>query len=343
MKTLLQIIVFLSLGAVFAQQWQIVDTGLSGPVRSLLPDTLHNRLVIGGEFFYVNGNLQKSVAVWDGQSLDSIGTFHCNPNFSLGIWQGNVCATDCNSIRSHQNGAWTTLDTGFNGSVLCFFSTANTLYIGGGFNSINGQPASGLAIWNGTFWRNSILPYSGGSVHDIAFMRGVLYVVGQFPDSTGDTFTKILRYTCGCSDWIDISTPIVGSSAWASSLEVYKDELYLAGSFSKADGSIGNSIARYDGVQWHDVADGVAHQGAYGQVFTLHVFDNLLYIGGYFQSVGGIVASNIASWDGAIWRGFGGTFNQSIMAIAHWDSTLYVGGRFTSIDTLQVNYLAKYY
>ncbi|MEN9582104.1 MAG: hypothetical protein RL641_58 [Candidatus Parcubacteria bacterium] len=342
MKTLLQIIVFLSLGAVCAQQWQVVENGLSGPVRSLMPDTTHNRLVIGGEFFYVNGNPQKSIATWDGQVLDSAGTFFCNPNFSLGMWQGNACATDCNSLKSYQNGAWTTLGSGFDGTALCYLSSGGVLYVGGGFNSINSQPSSGLAVWNGSVWQNILLPYLGGSVLDIATMNGVLYIVGQFPDSTGDTFTKVLKYGCGCSGWVDISVAIAGSSAWASSLEVYKGELYLAGSFSKANGSIGNSIARYDGVYWHDVANGINQNGSYGKVYSLHVFNDLLYVGGYFEFAGGVPASNIATWDGTTWNGFGGQFNQSIMAITHWDSTLYIGGRFTMIDTLPVNYFAKY-
>lgn len=341
MKTLLKVLSLFSLTGVCAQNWQSVSSGLDDIVRVILPrDT--TSLIVGGDFLNVNNIPQRSIASWNGTGFDSIQELNCMPLLSLGNYDGNVCATNCGNIFSNQNGSWSQIGQGFNGTAFCYLQTDSLLYVGGGFNSLNGQPCSGLSMWNGLVWKNISLPYFGGSVSDIALLNGTLYVVGQFPDSTGDTFTKILKKNCGCGGWTDITDCIKGDLAWAGSLAVYKGELYVGGKFKKSDGSIGNSIARYDGVIWRDVDNGLAYQNLLGQVYSMHVWNDLLYVGGYFQYAGGIQASNIATWDGQVWRSLGGVFNKSILSITDWRNELYVGGAFTKIDGVDVKYLARH-
>ncbi len=352
MKKILYFLIVLSVGGVCAQNWQVVDNGLSGAVRSILPDS-SDRLVLGGEFHYVNGVLQKSISVWNDTSILPMGEFTCNPVFTLARWHSEVYATDCTGMYSYQNGDWTAVGQGFDGTALCYLPTDSFLFVGGGYNSINGQPSSGLASWNGSVWQDIPLPYFG-MVSDMAVFRNTLYVVGQFADSTGNMISRVLRRGCSCAGWVDV-TPYLGSvSAWLSVMTVYHDRLYVAGSFSKADGSVGNSIAKYDGSSWGDVSGGIAQSGSYGKVFALHVFDSVLYVGGYFQNVGDssvitpggqsgyISASNIASWNGTSWGTLGGNFDQSIMTIADWNQKIYVGGRFTEIDNIPIKFIAKY-
>jgi hypothetical protein len=346
MKKILYFIIILSFTGVCAQNWQAIDNGLSGAVRALLPDTTNNQLIIGGEFSYIHGALHRSIAKYDGVAIDSMGVFSCNPIFALGSCRGTVYATDCNTMfvrdPNTQQNLWLPIDSGFSGTALCYYTKDSVLYVGGGFNAVGQITSGSLAYWNGQRFRDIALPYAYGMVSDITFFRDTMYVVADFPDSTGGTSSRVLRRTCSCRGWIDI-TPVFGStSSWASSLEVYKNELYLAGSFSKADGCIGNSILKYDGILWHDVANGIDQSGSYGQVFELHVFRDVLFVGGFFQSANGIAANNIVVWDSTDWHGLGGTFNQSIMAINDWNNELYIGGRFTVVDGAQTNYIAKY-
>ncbi len=340
------VLVFLSLGGVAAQNWQAINCTLDGAVRSLMPDTTNDQLVVGGEFFFVNGNLQKSIAAWNDTTMISAGSFGCNPLFSLGRWRGDIYATDCNQMLRSHNGSWSVVGSGFNGSAICYYATDSLLYVGGGFNSINSVETNGLAVWNGINWASTHLPAGRGSVDGIAMLQGQLYVVGQFQDSTGeDMITKVFKLNCGCRGWADISYAIAGPTSWAGSMIVYKGELYVAGSFSKADGSIGNSIIRYDGTAWHDVAGGMVHNGSYGQVFTMHVFNDILYVGGFFEAAGDsvqVLSKNIVAWDGNRWYGLGGDFNQSILAICDWKNELYIGGRFTLIDNMLTYHFAKY-
>lgn len=359
MKKIILILSLLSISGICAKNWQVVNNGLDGAVNDIFADTVNNRLVVGGVFAHVNGNFSPSLAVCDGTVFDSLGTFRCTPLIAIGQHKGDLVATDCGRILSYKNNTWTPLGLGFNGSAFCFLEKDSLLYVGGGFNSLNNQSASGLVLWNGQTWQNISLPYERGSILDMEFFRNTLYVLGQFPDSTGDTFSKVLRRNCSCGTWTDITFDtsfsamqtvqggMTGEYAWASCLEVYQDKLFLGGKFSKADGSSGNSLIYYDGFSWHDVADGLTFQGVGGQIYSgqvnaMHVWNNFLYVGGYFDYAGGTPASNVAIWDGANWWVIGGKFNQSILTITDWNNELYVGGRFTKIDSNTVKYIAKY-
>ena len=64
----------------------------------------------------------------------------------------------------------------------------------------------------------------------------------------------------------------------------------------------------------------------------------LLIAAGFFQSAGGIDASNIAAWNGSAWSDFGGGVNSYVRALATWDPDgaggnpplLIAGGDFTA-------------
>jgi hypothetical protein len=357
MKKILYFIIILSMSGVYAQNWQAIDNGLSGAVRSLFPDTINDQLMVGGEFYYLNGNLQKSIAVWNDTILRPGGNFQCNPLFAVGSWhrnvQGNmspyICATDCNTMYcrslSAVNTPWLPIDSDFSGTVFCYAQKNSTLYVGGGFNTVAGVAGGGLAYWSDhrQCFVDIALPYPYGMVSDIAFLHDTMYIVASFPDTSGISVSKVLRRTCSCRGWIDITPYLRPGYSWASSLENFQGELYLAGNFRKSDGSIGNSIMRYDGTSWNDVADGILHSGSYGQVFSLHAHEDLLYVGGLFEFVGNTQASNIAAWNGVRWCSLGnGEFNNTILSITTLNDELFVGGRFTAIDGVATKYIAKY-
>jgi hypothetical protein len=58
-----------------------------------------------------------------------------------------------------------------------------------------------------------------------------------------------------------------------------------------------------------------------------------LYAGGYFTTVGGSAANNIAQWNGSSWSALGSGMNYSVSALAVSGGTLYAGGDFTTAGT----------
>lgn len=123
------------------------------------------------------------------------------------------------------------------------------------------------------------------------------------------------------------------------------EALYVGGNFT----SIGNQsisyLARWDGVSWQAVG-----QGVNGRVDALAVFDDgsgpALYVGGDFSFAGGIEAANIARWDGSSWHTLGSGVGGPVTAIAEYEGEsgrqLLVSGNFTQVGGEQILFLASW-
>ena len=72
-----------------------------------------------------------------------------------------------------------------------------------------------------------------------------------------------------------------------------------------------------------------------------------LYIGGHFQFIGAVAATNVAKWDGTNWTALGNGLNEDVYSLAVSGTTLYAGGAFTRITNssgtaVTVNSIAKW-
>lgn len=118
--------------------------------------------------------------------------------------------------------------------------------------------------------------------------------------------------------------------------------LYAGGSFRSIGGLPVNSIARWNGVRWSALGDGVEWLYWPGRVWALAVFDDggarVLHAGGSFTTAGGLAAKGVARWDGSGWSALAGgvstgTGSSSVRAPAVFDdgsgATLCAGGSFT--------------
>jgi hypothetical protein len=105
-----------------------------------------------------------------------------------------------------------------------------------------------------------------------------------------------------------------------------------------------HNLAKWDGTNWSAVGGGVAFVDSFfvscETVRALVFRDGKLYVGGYFNIVGGEyiedAVANIASWDGTNWctynGGVGNSAQSSVDAIALSGTNLYVGGRFSTAN-----------
>jgi trimeric autotransporter adhesin len=124
--------------------------------------------------------------------------------------------------------------------------------------------------------------------------------------------------------------------------------LYVGGEIDQAGVLDVNSLARWDGADWHDVGGGVTRPGTtIPYVFAMAVFDEdsegplppALFVGGQFEHAGAVSAHALARWDGREWSEVGGGINPgvghaTIFAMAVYDDgrgpALYVAGRLRS-------------
>jgi PKD repeat protein len=265
---------------------------------------------------------------------------------------------------------------GLNGGVHDLIVYNNELYAGGGFTTAGGVSANRVAKWDGTNWHNlgtgvervvvsfeifngelyaaadlyiykwdgmnwSIIDsLSGGGwtwFNYIKVYNGELYIAKDSIvvkwDGTNMTTVGITSYT----DYNDVTTG--GEVYW---LEVYNNELYAGGSFDSINGIGVDMVAKYDGTNWYPAGTEVDTTDNYRVVYVMQVYNNELYIGGFFSGVGGIPNANtIAKWNGTNWSSVGSTVDVfdstswGLGGMGVWNNELYVSGNFTG-------YIAKW-
>ena len=154
-----------------------------------------------------------------------------------------------------------------------------------------------------------------------------------------------------------------GGNPYVRSFSVFDDgsgvgpALYVGGEFTRAGGAQVNSIAKWDGSSFSDLAGGMDWLFD-PEVIAMTAFDDgsgpALYAGGKFSSAGGVAADYIAKWDGSAWSPLGGGMSASgndwpwVFALEVFDDgtgggpALFAGGTFTGAGGVAANYIAKW-
>ena len=145
---------------------------------------------------------------------------------------------------------------------------------------------------------------------------------------------------------------ILGYETAINDMIVYNGDLYVCGTFDTAGGVPVSCIAKWDGISWSSVGSGIKLQRENQQPFVMCVYNNALYVGGTFDSVGGVAATNIAKWDGSSWSavgaglGIAGTSVYSdtngVYCLTVYSNKLIAGGYFNVASSLPVNNIAAW-
>lgn len=230
------------------------------------------------------------------------------------------------------------------GSQKLNVTAATYLYAGGNFDTTyNGvsNTLNYIAAWDGTKW-NALGPASNpgldNGINAMVIFNKKLYVGGNFDsvyNGTPNTLDNI-------AVWDGTSWSATGSSSnpgvnnQVAALAVYNNVLYAGGFFNSTSSGSANSlngIAALNGDTWTPV--GGANPGFDAPVSALGVANNLLYIGGSFDTTYNGTANaynRIASWNGTSFAALGGSppgLDNSPLAFTIFNGTLYMGGLFT--------------
>ncbi|MCH8148956.1 MAG: hypothetical protein IH987_13415 [Planctomycetes bacterium] len=204
---------------------------------------------------------------------------------------------------------------------------------------------------------------------------GVVVIEFTVEDSSSDPVDLVVEFDDGSGPAVfaggrfieSQSIPIRGVGKWngvswestnshlnekVNALAVFDDgtgpALYAGGLFSEANGVETIGIAKYDGVSWSAVGGGVG--GGLPHVRSLCVFDDgtgrALYVGGQFQSAGGVLMSKVAKWDGQNWSDLGFGLGAWVTSMQVFDDghgeALYAAGKFSNSGPFVRNYIAKW-
>lgn len=140
----------------------------------------------------------------------------------------------------------------------------------------------------------------------------------------------------------------INDGGWIRALAAMPNgELVAAGRFNFAGGTPAANIARWNGVAWEPLGQGVGPVGF--TIAALAVMPNGdLIAGGEFSTAGGAPASAIARWDGTAWSPLGsGLANNSggprVNALSvRPNGDLIVGGEFTSAGGVSARNVARW-
>lgn len=351
-----------------------------------LSEGISSTIFAGGSFTTAGGLAARGIAEWvgtgwstlggaDGSGLDgsvySLIVFDdgSGPALYAGGSFDRAGGEIVNGIARWNGNTWSALpgpaEIGVNGTIraMAVFDDGGgpALYVGGDFSRAGGLSVGRIAKWDGGSWSALTGPAGNGvgsSVHALSvFDEGngpALYAGGSFITAGGVPARFVAKWN-GLA-WSGLSEP-AGLSNSVYSLAVFDDgsrpALYAGGFFTLAGQATVNYVAKWDGIGW-TALEGPSGAGTGGEVKALTVFDDgrgpALYVGGSFESAGGVPADWIARWDGSEWSAFSEAseegLNFTVSALAATEEggapVLYVGGAFTTAGGLPSSQIAKY-
>lgn len=307
-----------------------LDTGFTPGVDSGGDVTA---LALAGGTLYVSGSFSSAT--------DSSGT----------VTRNNIAALDGTT------GLATSWDPNADAAVdtMVLSSDGLTLYVGGAFQNIGGQPRNHIAalkISDGTAeagWD----PDADGQVKALALSTGtspVLYAAGAFTHLSpgGGSATArahVAALTADVTQQASISSWSADTDGDVNALGLSSDNssLYLGGAFLTVGGKARQRLARVDTAT--AIVDDTWTPAADGDVYTLQLLTNDIVAGGAFTHVGNQQRQYIAEINTN--TGIIASFNPSAeAAVRVIDSPslgaggLFVGGDFTSVGGAPRNNLA---
>jgi hypothetical protein len=216
-----------------------------------------------------------------------------------------------------------------------------TLYATGYMGSICGYPESCVFRYDGSafhIWEPFQQMPDGndnyvGTVFDF---QGKTYMTCSLPDPTGPGFVSFIRWNG--SSWEHV--PGWNTLSPIKDISIHNDTLYVAGTFSLADGGPGNLVAAFDGENWSDMGGGLSYPPVpmSGAALDLEWFHGDLLACGRFIKAGNADCTGIAKWNGHQWCSMAGVIhdefgnNARITDMAVWRDSLYICGGINNID-----------
>lgn len=216
----------------------------------------------------------------------------------------------------------------------------STLYVGGSFTTVDGQPRAGLAAFDTTTGALSswTVDLYSASVSALTTANGRLYVAGSLQRSSTDRFgVGLLAFDQATGARYAEWSP--ASSGGVYAMTARDGKIYIGGSFSRAGGEARRNLAAFD------AEDGTLtpwNPGTDAYVTTLAVIDDSLVVGGNFLQVAGQDRLRIAAFDeDDLLRSWSEPAGGLVSAVVPVGRYVYVGGTFSSIGgTIRHNLVA---
>jgi len=264
-----------------------------------------------------------------------------------GGWAGFPTVPEASNGAGYWNGAaWAAVGGGVNSRPRAVDEdNLGNIWYCGSFTTCEGAPCNGVASWSGFAWTDRLLPPAfAGVKYDLEMYNGDMYVTGSPTVPTGGVYS----YSGGV--WTNEGDANRGGIA----LHATSSYLYYGGGSTIIDGVTACRIARWNGVSWTALGDGVGSSDIADYDWVRAIASNAdgteIYVGGDFLTAGGETAYNFAMWDEVahVWsspsRGLE-LLNGEVHAIVVSEAgDVYIGGEFSvAVGSATIlNYIARW-
>lgn len=237
------------------------------------------------------------------------------------------------NICNGQN--WESLSSGTDNWVTTVASNNTALFAGGHFLNAGDISCNRIATWTDEW--SAINEGLDFAVHSIYIDGEDIYIGGEFLNAGGIPAQRIVRYDG--AGWYVMGSGLPGS---VNDIVKYQNEIYIGMLSNPLEDGGTSGVKKWNGVAWLNPGTGVDNTDVSYSISALEIYDNKLFVGGFFNTAGGMPVNNIAIWDGINWTSPGNGLNGYCSALEVHNGELYAGGDFTEADGITVNHLCKW-
>jgi hypothetical protein len=258
-------------------------------VKTFLFDNQNGNLYVGGSFTSLNNINTIGGGLIDTTSNTVIKFGNVNGNVnSITKYEGNIYYAGnftmidgivANSIARWDGYSWNQLGNGISGTINTIAIGNGNVYVGGSFDYIDSVLCNNVAVWNinTSTWNN--IGGINGEVKNILYHNQTVYIGGNFSsvNITGIPISanNIASYNIDLNQWNRIQNGVNGN---VEKIYQYKDEIYVAGTFTKYGDYNGNFGKIVNNVWENSLLE------LSGPIYEIFGYDNYLLLGGDFSA-----------------------------------------------------------
>ncbi len=329
--------------------WSALGDGFNNRVWALAvgPD---DTVYASGDFIFDGGDgsiTYNRVARWDGAAWQPMGSGMSSSVYALAYGpDGRLYAGGQLTVVYWEDDAWHNLGAGISNNAVraLAFDGSGALLVGGTFTDGGGVAAADrVARWSSTGgWEPLGIGIENGGVYALAWDGTHIYAGGNFTKAGGLAASSIAVWNG--SGWSALGSG-VNSLSYVYALQWDGSGLFVGGSFT-SDGSgaiLYSRVAYWSEGVWSPLEyNGVNGVGNAVRALLLDDAGDL-WLGGVFDTAGGITVDRVARWDGAAWSSTGQGLDGAVYALV-WDGlgSFYAGGDFTHAGGVPANRVARW-
>ncbi len=227
-------------------------------------------------------------------------------------------------------------------SVTSIAPLGDELIIAGAFYEVDSQPIHHIAAWNGAAWsplNEEIWLGLDGSALVMEEFQDEIIVGGTFADAGGVSCANIGVYQGDV--WASMGEGVGGDFYFYSTQAMveFEGDLIAGGRFHLGENH-DQHVARWDGMTWVPMGQGIAHNVV--AAFVVH--ENELYAGAHNRILFG--EASLYRWRGGVWEHVLSTEDMfshpRIYSLASFAGEMVIGGEFSALGGVAINGLAAW-